>query len=185
MPQNRTQSHGQTHRSSGDASISAEVGSKLRWGSYLLIGTAALFLIQGVGMIYRALVENRYELGVTDLGGHTAPELATMHPAIQSYIDHLAVNVGGLMIAAGIAMGALVWFGVRKGHRWALNTAVMIPVVYALIGLPIHQTVHFDYHQLIHLGPAGIGIPLLVIGTLLAHQGLGSTTRESAPHSAD
>jgi hypothetical protein len=144
----------------------------------MLIGTALLFLIQGIGMIYRALIEKRYELGVTDLGGHTATELAEMNPAVQSYIDHLAVNVGGLMIAAGIAMGALVWYGVRSGHLWALVTAVLLPTLYALIGLPIHQTVHFDYHQLIHLGPAGIGIPLLIIGATLAYQGIKSVNRD-------
>jgi hypothetical protein len=145
----------------------------------MLLATAILFLIQGLGMIYRALVENRYELGVTDLGGHTATELAAMNPAVQSYIDHLAVNLGGLMIAAGIAMGVLVWFGVRSGQRWALATVVLIPTIYGLIGLPIHQTVHFDYHQLIHLGPAGVGIPLLIVGAVLASQGIASISRDT------
>jgi hypothetical protein len=138
----------------------------------MLLGTAMLFLIQGVGMIYRALVARTYELGVNELGGHTATELAQSNPAVQSYIDHLAVNLGGLMIAAGIVMGALVWYGVRSGHLWALLSAVSIPTVYGLIGMPIHQTVHFHFDQLVHLGPAGIGIPLLLGGAVLAYQGI-------------
>lgn len=145
----------------------------------MLLATAFLFLIQGVGMIYRALIENRFELGVTDLGGQTATELAATNPAVQSYIDHLAVNVGGLMIAGGIGMGALVWYGVRSGLLWALLSAIAIPTIYALIGLPIHQTVHFHFDQLIHLGPAGVGIPLLLFGSVLAYQGIQSVNRRT------
>lgn len=158
-------------------SLPVRSNSRLRWGAYMLLATASLFLLQGVGMIYRALVENRYELGVTDLGGHTAPQLAATNPAIQSYIDHLAVNLGGLMIAAGIAMGALVWYGVRRGQLWALSSAISIPTIYALFGLSIHQTVRFHYDQLIHLGPAGVGIPLLVVGSVLAYRGILSLDR--------
>lgn len=178
MAENPTQTYGQSSQDEDSVPLPVNASRKLRWGSRILIGTALLFLIQGLGMIYRALIEKRYELGVTDLGGHTATELAEMNPAVQSYIDHLAVNLGGLMIAAGIAMGALVWYGVRSGHLWALVTAVLLPTLYALIGLPIHQTVHFDYHQLIHLGPAGIGIPLLIIGAALAYQGIKSVNRD-------
>ena len=178
MAENPTQNYGQSSQGEDSVPLPVNASRKLRWGSRMLIGTALLFLIQGIGMIYRALIEKRYELGVTDLGGHTATEFAEMNPAVQSYIDHLAVNVGGLMIAAGIAMGALVWYGVRSGHLWALVTAVLLPTLYALIGLPIHQTVHFDYHQLIHLGPAGIGIPLLIIGATLAYQGIKSVNRD-------
>lgn len=179
MAENPTQNHSQKRQGEDAVSLPANASRKLRWGSRMLIATAILFLIQGLGMIYRALIENRYELGVTDLGGHTATELAETNPAVQSYIDHLAVNLGGLMIAAGIAMGALVWYGVRRGDLWALVTAVSIPTLYALIGLPIHQTVHFDYHQLIHLGPAGIGIPLLITGAVLAFRGLQSVNRDT------
>ena len=105
MAENPTQNYGQSSQGEDSVPLPVNASRKLRWGSRMLIGTALLFLIQGIGMIYRALIEKRYELGVTDLGGHTATELAEMNPAVQSYIDHLAVNVGGLMIAAGIAMG--------------------------------------------------------------------------------
>jgi len=131
-------------------------------------------------MIYRALIARTYELGVNELGGHTASELAQSNPAVQSYIDHLAVNLGGLMIAAGIAMGALVWYGVRGGSLWALVSAISIPTLYALIGLPIHQTVRFHFDQLVHLGPAGVGIPLLVAGTILAYQGIQAVNPASS-----
>lgn len=179
MAENPPQNRGQNRQGDATASLPAHSNRRLRWGAYMLLGTAALFLIQGVGMIYRALIENRYELGVTDLGGHTATELAATNPAVQSYIDHLAVNVGGLMIALGLAMGALVWYGVRNGLRWALLAAISIPTIYALIGLPIHQTVHFHFDQLIHLGPAGVGVPLLLVGSVLAYQGIQSVSDEA------
>lgn len=174
MPENPTQERGRDAQPERSVALPANASKKLRWGSRLLVATAVLFLVQGVGMIYRALVENRYELGVTDLGGVTATELAATNPAVQSYIDHLAVNLGGLMIAAGIAMGALVWYGVRSGHLWALAATVLVPTLYGLVGLPVHETVHFDYHQLLHLGPAGLGIPLLAVGAVLASQGIRS-----------
>lgn len=174
MVESQTQTHGQTTPRGDTAGLPVETSRKLRWGSSLLVATAVLFLFQGVGMIYRATIENRYELGVTDLGGHTATELAQTNPAVQSYIDHLAINLGGLMVAAGLAMAAIVWYGVRRGQLWALVTAVMVPTLYALIGLPIHQTVEFEFHQLIHLGPAGLGVPLLLIGAVLSYQGIRS-----------
>lgn len=170
MVENPTQTHSQNRP--GEQAGSVHSNSKLRWGSRLLLATSLLFFIQGLGMIHRAIIENRFELGVTDLGGYTATELAEMNPAIQSYIDHLAVNLGGLMIAAGIAMVALVWYGVRSGQLWALLSVISIPVIYALLGLSVHQTVHFHFDQLVHLGPAGVGIPLLIIGSVLAYQGI-------------
>lgn len=174
MAENKTENREQNRHKPDSVPISTGLNAKLRTGSYLLVATAFLFLIQGVGMIYRALISNRYEMGVSHLGDFTAPELAETYPAVQSYIDHLAVNLGGLMIASGIAMGALVWYGVRRGHRWALGASVAIPTLYALFGLSIHQTVHFHFDQIVHLGPAGIGIPLLLVGTLLAYVGLQS-----------
>lgn len=179
MAENPTQNHSQNRQQEDAVVLPAHSNSRLRWGAYMLLATAFLFLVQGFGMIYRALIENRYELGVTDLGGHTATELAATNPAVQSYIDHLAVNVGGLMIAGGIGMGALVWYGVRSGQLWALLSAISIPTIYALIGLPIHQTVHFHFDQLIHLGPAGVGIPLLIVGSVLAYQGIQSVNHEA------
>lgn len=172
MVENSAQTDATTDHSRSDRTASPPLEWKLRWGSYLLIASALLFIFQGVSVIARALLDTRFEPGVSDLGGVTAHELANSNPAVQSYIDHLAVNVGGLMLVVGIAMIALVWFGVRNRQLWAYTTTIILPVGYLLIGIPIHQTVHFHFDEVAHLGTVGIGIPLLLAGAVLAYLGL-------------
>jgi hypothetical protein len=159
--------HGRT-----DTATDRTAARRLRWGSSLLVVAGLLFTFQGLGTIYRGYFQTRFEPGVHDLGGVTAHELAQQNPAVQSYIDHLAVNLGALMVVGGIAMVALVWFGVRDGQVWAYVTTLVFPVGFLLVTLPVHQTVHFHFDQVLHLGPAGIGTSIVVAGAVLAYLGL-------------
>lgn len=145
---------------------------RLRWGAYLIAVAGAMFVVHGIGMLYRAYFGSGFELGVHTLGGVTRGELAVTNPELLSYVDHLHVNVAALMIALGLAVIALAWYGIRSGQRWAWATAIGAPVVFLAFSLSVHQTVAFSFDAVLHLGPAGVGVPIFLAGIVLAHQGL-------------
>ena len=152
----------------------ADAGRSLRWGAYLIAVSGIGFVVNALAMLYRVLFDPGFEAGVHALGGTTRAELAATNHEVVHYIDHLHVNVAGLMGAAGIAMIALAWYGVRRGQRWAWATAVAVPVVFLAHSLPVHQTAGFSFDALAHLGPGLLWLPALIAGAVLAHHGLRS-----------
>lgn len=172
--------HTTTERSTDIATESshpADESRALRWGSYLLAISGIGFVVNGLAMLYRVFVSPGFEAGVETLGGVTRAELATTNHELLHYVDHLQVNIAGLMVAAGIAVIALSWFGVRRGEGWALGTAVSIPVIFLAHSLPIHQTAAFSFDSIQHLGPGLLWLPALVVGAGLAYRGLRSAGR--------
>ena len=172
--------HTTTERSTDvtiESSLPADESRSLRWGSYLLALSGVGFVVNGVAMLYRVFFTPGFEAGVETLGGVTRAELATTNHELLHYVDHLQVNVAGLMVAAGIAVVALSWFGVRRGERWALVSVVSIPLVFLAHSLPIHQTAAFTFDAVQHLGPGVVWLPALVVGGGLAYRGLPSADR--------
>lgn len=161
-----------TTESSATDRPSAGANAKLRWGSHLIGVAGVLTFAYGVLFLYRTYFTEEFEAGVETLGGVTRPELAASHPEVLSYINHLHVNLAALFLAVGIALVVLAWYGIRRGERWAWTTSIVLPVVFFAFSLPVHQTVEFDFHTLLHMGPAGIGAPVLIAGIVLAHRGL-------------
>lgn len=145
---------------------------RLRWGS-TLIALAGLFTVaHGLLFLYRTYATPGFEAGVSTLDGLTHAELAAVRPEVASYVTHVHVTLAGLFVAIGIAVVALAWFGVRRGRRWALTTALVVPLVFLVPSLGVHRTVAFSYHTLVHLGPAAVGGPLLFAGVVLSSLGL-------------
>ena len=128
-----------------------------------LIGYGILFLIQNfTGFI---------ELGLSpDLVGSTPQEIAAFNPSLYNYISHLQAALGGLIIALGVAVVALAWFGIRAGQQWAVWTALSVPVIALVIGLPLHYTYGFD--TLGHLGLIYLDVAILIIGTVMSYNAL-------------
>lgn len=155
----------------------------LRWGAYLIAISGIGFVANGVAMLYRVFYSTGFEAGVDALGGVTRAELASTNPELLHYVDHLHVNVAGLMVAAGLGVIALAWFGVRRGRRWALATSIAVPLVFLAHSLPIHRTAHFSFDALVHLGPGALWLPALVAGAILSYHGLRSV--DSGPASAE
>lgn len=162
-----------------ESPIPAGENRSLRWGSYLLGLSGIGFIINGIAMLYRVFFTPGFESGVETLGGVTRVELAATNHELVHYVDHLQVNIAGLMVAAGIAVIALSWFGVRRGERWALFTAISIPVIFLAHSLPIHQTAAFSFDAIQHLGPGVVWLPALVSGAGLAYLGLRSANRSA------
>lgn len=156
------------------------VDPTLRWGAALLVIAGIGFVANGVAMLYRARFSAGFEAGVHSLGGVTRAELATGNPALVHYLDHLHVNVAGLLVAVGIAVIALAWFGVRRGERWAWGTAIGVPTVFLAHSLPVHGNAGFSFDALAHLGPGLVWLPALLVGGLLSYAGLRSAGRPTS-----
>ena len=128
-----------------------------------LIGYGMLILIQSfTGFI---------ELGLTpDLVGSTPQQIAAFSPQLYDYISHVQVALGGLIIALGVAVVALAWFGIRTGQKWALWTAFIAPVIALIISLPLHYIYGLD--TLGHLGPIYLDVVILIVGTAMSYNAL-------------
>ena len=143
---------------------SADLGGKVVALAGLgLIGYGILFLIWSfTGFI---------ELGLTsDHVGSTPEQIAAFSPQLYDYISHLQVALGGLIMALGVAVVALAWFGIRTGQKWALWTAFLAPIIALLISLPLHYIYGLD--TLGHLGPIYLDVVILVAGTVMSYNAL-------------
>ena len=151
-------------RTSSQLVASADLGAKVVALAGLgLIGYGILFLIQNfTGFI---------ELGLTsDLVGTTPEQIAAFSPQLYDYISHVQVAVGGLIIALGLAVVALAWFGIRTGQKWALWTAFIVPVIALVFSLPLHYVYGLD--TLGHLGPIYLDVVILIVGTVMSYNAL-------------
>jgi hypothetical protein len=109
------------------------------------------------------------ELGLTpQLIGGTPEQIRAFSPHLFHYISHLQVAIAAFLIALGIAVIALAWQGIRTGQRWALWTALLVPVTALAIALPLHYV--YGFATLGHLGPIYVDAGILIVGTVLARQ---------------
>ena len=151
-------------RTSPQIVASADLGAKIVAVAGIgLIGYGILFLVWNfTGFI---------EIGLTpDLVGSTPEQIATFNPQLYDYISHVQVALGGLIIALGVAVVALAWFGIRTGQKWALWTAFVAPVIALVISLPLHYAYSLD--TLGHLGPIYLDVIILIVGTVISYNAL-------------
>jgi hypothetical protein len=145
---------------------SAELGAKVvALAGFGLVGYGIMFLIRNFnGFI---------ELGLTPhhVGG-TPEQIHAFSPELYNYISHLQVAVSAFIIALGIAVIALAWFGIRTGQKWALWTAFLTPVIGVAIALPLHFV--YGIGTLGHLGLIYLDAVILLVGTVLSHNALKS-----------
>ena len=122
------------------ASLGANVVALAGMG---LVGYGIMFLVRNfTGFI---------ELGLTPAHvGGTPEQIKAFSLDLYEYISHLQVAVSAFIIALGVAVIALAWFGIRNGERWALWTAFITPVIGVAIALPLHFNL---WHW--HLRPLG------------------------------
>ena len=149
-----------------------DVGSSLWTGSLLMALAGVAFI--GYGIVFLALnfLGGGFELGVSHLGGMTPAQL---DPTVAYYISHLHVATAGFIIATGIAVTALSWFGVRSRQQWAWATAIAAAVTGLVIALPMHYTGGFAHDWVTHLGPIYLAVVVFVVGVVLAYKGMEST----------
>jgi hypothetical protein len=128
-----------------------------------LVGYGIMFLVRNFnGFI---------ELGLTPhhIGG-TPKQIQAFSPALYNYISHLQVGVSAFIIALGIAVIGLAWFGIRTGQTWAMWTAFIAPVTAVVIALPLHFV--YGIGTLGHLGLIYVDGLILLVGTVLSYRAL-------------
>lgn len=156
----------QTSRKAMTSVSRANLGAKLVALSGVgLVGYGLMFLVRNfTGFI---------ELGLTPAHvGGTPDQIKAFSPDLFEYISHLQVAVSAFIIALGVAVIALAWYGIRRGERWALWTAFLAPVIGVGIAVPLH----FPYQiaTLGHLGLIYLDALILLAGTVLSYKALQS-----------
>ncbi|MFD4180966.1 hypothetical protein [Rhodococcus sp. NPDC058514] len=145
--------------------------SRLRIGSALMAIAGLAFIGYAVVFLVRNFSDSFLELGIGPAEVSVGRgEIEAFSPSLAEYVSHLHIAVSGFIAAAGIAVVALAWFGVRTGQLWAWVTAVVVPVLGLAVALPAHYPNHFD--TLGHLGPIYLATAVFVVGALLALPGV-------------
>ena len=149
----------------------AKADSRLSLGSALMALAGIGFIGYGVIFFVLNFSDQFLELGIgsgqVDKG---RSEIEEFSPDLFHYISHLHIALSGFIAAAGIAVAALSWYGVRRGLVWAWVTAVIVPVFALAVALPAHYPWGFD--TIGHLGLIYAATALFVIGALVALGGL-------------
>lgn len=150
--------------------------ARLRLGSAIMSLAGVGFVGYGVIFFVRNFTDSFLELGIgpgqVDVG---KTEIEQFSPDLLNYISHLHIAVSGFIAAAGIAVAALAWYGVRRGEWWAYVTAVAVPVLALAVALPAHYP--WGFATIEHLGLIYVDTVLFVIGAALAFVGLRGRTR--------
>lgn len=152
-----------TFRSLSRAEDRIETGARL-----IALAGAAIFVY---GVVFLILNFTSFiETGLNrQLVGGDSHSIQLFSPSLYRYISHLQVNIAAFIVGNGIMLTALAWFGVRRGQRWALWTALAAYMVGLAIGLPIHYA--YGLATLVHVGPFYVVTALVVIGSGLALSG--------------
>jgi hypothetical protein len=111
---------------------------RLNQGAGLMLIGSLAFIGYAVAFFFGNFAGGGFELGVTTLNGVTQANLNALNPAIMHYIMHVHLALAGFIAATGIAVGALSWYGVRRGEMWAWIAAVVSPVVGLAVAVPYH-----------------------------------------------
>ena len=124
------------------------------------IGYAAIFFV-------RNFTDSFLELGVgPNEVSAGKDQIQAFSPSLYDYISHLHIALSGFIAAAGLAVVALSWYGVRRGQLWAWVAAVATPVLGLAVALPAHYPNHLDTAG--HLGLIYADTILFVVGAVLA-----------------
>ncbi len=143
---------------------------RLNWGSAAIaVAGVAVFVC---GLIFLILNFTAFiELGLTrQLVGTDAAALQTNNPTLYNYISHLQVNLAAFIMIYGLALTALAWFGIRRGQRWALWTALGSYLLGLVVALPIHYV--YGLAALGHVGPFYLVTVAVLVGTWVSYAGM-------------
>jgi len=158
----------------------SQVSPEMRTASSVNAG-ANVVALAGVGLVgYGIMFLIRNFNGFIELGltphhvGGTPEQIRDFSPNLYNYISHLQVAVSAFIIALGVAVIALAWFGIRNRERWAMWTAFIAPVIGVGIALPLHFT--YGIGTIGHLGLIYLDALILLVGTVMSYNALKSSS---------
>lgn len=156
-----------------EGATSAE--ASLRTGSWLM-GLAAVGFIGYAAIFFVLNFTRLLEIGIgeaeVDVG---KAEIQAFSPSLYEYVSHLQVALSGAIAAIGVAVLFLVVYGVRRGSFWAWVGAVVTPVLFLAVALPMHYPNDLD--TLGHLGLIYLAVAIFVAGALVALRGIRAGRR--------
>lgn len=123
----------------------------------------------GYGVIFFVLnfTDTFLELGIgPDQVDKGKEQIEAFSPSLYHYISHLHIALSGFIAAAGLAVAALSWYGVRRGERWAFGTAIAVPVLALAVALPAHYP--WGLATLGHLGLIYLAVAIFLVGVVMA-----------------
>lgn len=150
--------------------------SRLRLGSAIMALGGVGFIGYGVIFFVRNFSDSFLELGIgPEQVSVGRQQIEDFNPDLFHYLSHLHIALSAFIAAAGIAVAALSWYGVRRGQWWAWVTAVVVPVFALAVALPAHYPWGFD--TLGHLGLIYLDTALFVVGAVIALVALRGNAR--------
>jgi hypothetical protein len=152
---------------------STAADSRLRTGSAIMALAGVGFIGYGVIFFILNFTGSGLELGIGSKQVDVSRQQVTdFSPSLHHYVEHLQIALSGFIAAAGIAVAALAWYGVRRGEWWAWVTAVVVPVFALGVALPAHYPWHFA--TIGHLGLIYLDTLLFAVGAGLSYVALRS-----------
>jgi hypothetical protein len=94
-------------------------------------------------------------------------------------MDHLHVGLGGLLVALGITLIALGWYGVQRGYRWAVTTSLGVALIALVTNGLVHYQPGFGYDWVSHIAPSLLITVVVLVGGVQAYQGVQSSAEHS------
>jgi sterol desaturase/sphingolipid hydroxylase (fatty acid hydroxylase superfamily) len=141
-------------------------GNGLDVGSGLVIAAGIALIIYGIVFLFRNF-NGFIELGLTPAHiGATPDQIRSFSPRLFNYISHLQVAIAGFIMALGIAVISLAWYGMRQGMSWAASTVLLVVITAVTVTLPLHYV--YGLATLGHLGSLYVDVAALIVGALLS-----------------
>ena len=138
----------------------------LRTGAALMTFALLGFVFYGVATFFLNFSDTYFEPGIGPKElGLTKQEVVDFSPQLYHYMSHLQIALGAFLASTGAAGVLLAWYGVRARLRWAWVGAVVITILAFVVALPAHYP--HDLATLLHVGPAYLGLSLLILGALI------------------
>jgi hypothetical protein len=159
----------------------SQVSPQMRTAASSAAAGANVVALAGVGLVgYGIMFLIRNFNGFIELGltpahvGATPEQIQAFSMDLYEYISHLQVAVSAFIIALGVAVIALAWFGIRNRERWAMWTAFLTPVIGVAIALPLHFA--YGIGTIGHLGLIYLDAAILLVGTVMSYNALKSSS---------
>lgn len=146
---------------------SQKMDRRLAQGSAVMALAALGFVGYGLLFFARNFSGSYLELGIGPNEVQSSrQQIEAFDEDLFHYMQHLQIALSGFIMAAGVAIAALAWFGVRRGLLWAYVTAVVVPVLALAVSIPAHYPYHLD--TIGHLGFPYLVTAIFVVGAGLA-----------------
>ena len=146
--------------------MSRPAGRNADSGTWMVVVAGAALIAYGIFFVIRNF-NGFIELGLSPAHiGATPAEIRAFSPRLYNYISHLQVAIAGFIMALGVAVISVAWYGLRERQRWSAWTVMGVVIVALVVALPLHYV--YGLATLGHLGALYLDVVLLLLGSGLS-----------------